>query len=228
MKVIRDIHPEITADKVHRLLGSAKVQNISGRLLKTIDRSIQRAYSLVRPKVVYTEKEIEKVEGRSLVLSENVVLKSGKLSRSLGKCDRAGVFVATIGKSIDSLIHRLAREEKMVDAYIFDIIGSVAAEDTVEKFQQMCDRLFEKKGEGTTLRFSPGYCDWKVQEQKKLFGLIDNGAIDVELTPSCLMTPRKSVSGVFGIANIRDIKRTVTNPCRQCGMRQCVARRTEG
>lgn len=228
MKIIRDIHPEITIDKVCRLLGCRKTGKLSGRLLKNIDRSIQRAYGLIRPKVVYTEKKIERADSRSLVLSENVVLTSGKLSGTLRKCDRAGVFIATIGKGIDSFIQGLTREEKMVDAYIFDVIGSVAAEDTVEKFHRMCDRLFERKEEGTTLRFSPGYCDWKVQEQKKLFDVMDNGAIDVQLTSSCLMTPRKSVSGVFGIAHIRDIARTITNPCRQCGMKHCVARRTEG
>jgi len=227
MKIIRDIHPEITIDKVSRLLGYRKKRRLSGRLLKNIDRSIQTAYGLIRPKIVYTEKKIERAGGGSLVLSENVVLNSGKLSRTLRKCDRAGVFIATIGKSIDSFIKRLAGEERMVDAYIFDVIGSIAAEDTVEKFHRVCDGLFEKEDEGTTLRFSPGYCDWKVHEQKKLFDMIDNGAIDVQLTSSCLMTPRKSVSGVFGIANIKDITRTIINPCRQCGMKHCTARRTE-
>ena len=228
MKIIREIHPEITFEKVCRLLGRGKRGHLSKRLLRRVDRSIEAAYELIGPAVVYTEKKIQGADNGSLVLAENMVLHSRKLTGTLGRCDRAAIFIATIGRGIDSLIQRLIKEKKLAEAYIFDAIGSIAAEETVEKFHRMCDRLFAGKNEVTTLRFSPGYCDWKVQEQRKIFDLMDNGSIGVHLTESCLMTPRKSVSGVFGIACGKQIAKNGGNPCLQCGMLHCMARRTDG
>lgn len=225
MKIISEIQPDITVEKVCRFLGSDATRRISKRLRGNIDRSIRIARDLVRPRVVYTEKTIRKAEKGSLVLEEEVALRSGRLSKAMGMCDRAAVFIATIGKGIDSFIHKLAEGERLADAYIFDAIGSVAAEETVEKFQRIFDTRSRRRQEGTTLRFSPGYCDWKVEEQRKIFGILDNSLIGVHLSPSFLMTPRKSVSGVFGIGSAVKIDRHSINPCSLCGLRGCVARR---
>jgi cobalamin-dependent methionine synthase I len=87
------------------------------------------------------------------------------------------------------------------------------------------DSKVKVKNQRTTLRFSPGYCDWKIHEQKKVFSVLENDLIDVDLNESYLMAPRKSVSGVFGIGNSELIDKDETNPCRSCGMHSCVARR---
>lgn len=225
MKIISEIQPEITIAKVSRLLGCDATRGISRRLRANIDRSIETARSLLRPNVVYTEKKIRNADNGSLILEEDVALRSGKLSKTLKKCDRAAVFIATVGKGIDSFIQKLVTRKKLTDAYILDAIGSVAAEDTVERFQSMFDHHSHPRKERTTLRFSPGYCDWRVEEQKKIFRLLDNSLIGVHLTPTCLMTPRKSVSGVFGIGSAVEIDRHSINPCSLCGQRRCVARR---
>jgi hypothetical protein len=225
MKIIREVQPEITVDKVCRFLGSGAAGRLSQRLRTNLDRSIRTARELVRPSVLFTEKAIKKVDGSSLILEEGVALRSGKLSRTMARCDRAAVFIATIGKEIDALIQKLLARQKLAEAYIFDAIGSCAAEDTVERFHRLFDRRSHTRKEHTTLRFSPGYCDWRVEEQRKLFGLLDNSLIGVHLTPSCLMTPRKSVSGVFGIGSAEIIDRRSLNPCSLCGLTHCVARR---
>jgi hypothetical protein len=41
---------------------------------------------------------------------------------------------------------------------------------------------------------SPGYGTWPITAQRALFDLLPHDEIQVELLPSCLMTPRKSVS----------------------------------
>jgi hypothetical protein len=47
------------------------------------------------------------------------------------------------------------------------------------------------------MRFSPGYCGWHVSGQKKLFAALEPEEIGITLTPSCLMKPLKSISGVI-------------------------------
>jgi hypothetical protein len=226
VKVMTDVCPKITIDGVSRLLGYRRPRDLSTRMLRAIERSLERSYELIKPRVLYTEKSIRSAGNGALLLDKDVVIRSRKLSKVCGKCDRAAIFVATVGKGIDSFIRKLMDQKRVAEAYIVDAIGSAAAEQTVDAFQRKYDTVETDRDERTTLRFSPGYCDWKVEEQRKLFKVIDNSLIGVELSESYLMTPRKSVSGIFGIGRRQEIGHVPTNPCVMCGMHNCIARRS--
>jgi hypothetical protein len=49
------------------------------------------------------------------------------------------------------------------------------------------------------VRFIPGYCNWLLSDQQKLFELIGGNNCGVKLTESSLMILIKSVSGVIGV-----------------------------
>jgi hypothetical protein len=224
MKIVDDTMPVISKERVFRLLGY-KGKAVSGRLEKKIDKCIAGVEKKIQPKVLYTTKKIRKIEGGTLVLEGDIKLKSARLSKTLGKCDRVTFFLATIGKRVDDVIRTSMRKKRLSDAYIYDAIGSAAVEATVDEFQNRMDSKVREKNRSTTLRFSPGYCDWKIKEQKKLFSVLENDLIDVDLNESCLMAPRKSVSGVFGIGDSKVIDKKESNPCRLCGMHTCAVRR---
>jgi len=223
--VVEGIRPVIKKDEVRRLLGGGRSDRLSPRLERRIEEFISEARRIIKPRVVYTTASAEKAPGGAVALDGETVLESRRLGRTLADCDAAAVFVGTIGPGIDRMINALAAEGRVSDACVLDAVGSAAVEETVEKFHRQFDSFAERLGGRTTLRFSPGYCDWRVEEQRKLFGVLGGEAIGVELTPSCLMRPRKSVSGVFGIGDAEAIDREGSNPCRRCGMRGCAARR---
>lgn len=224
MKKVNNIKVDINKEKIYRLLGKKK-RRLSRRLSQRVERCIEETRDIINPRILYTTSDVNKIDKNSLQLSNNVTLKSARMSHSLKGCDSVTVFVATIGEKIDELIEEAMKENRLSDAYIYDAIGSVAVEEAVDNFQKTFDEKAKEKDETTTLRFSPGYCDWQIQEQKKLFDLLSNKELKVELSDSCLMTPRKSVSGVFGICDSKDVNKEDTNPCKRCGMRSCIARR---
>ncbi len=224
MNVVEDTRPAISKERVFRLLGK-KDKGVSARLSRKIDKHIAGMEKTIRPKVLYTTKKIEKIEGGTLTLEGGVKLKSAKISKTLGKCERITFFLATIGEQVDDVIETSLSEKKLSDAYIYDAIGSAAVEATVDDFQNKMDKAVKAKNQRTTLRFSPGYCDWKISEQKQVFSVLENDLIDVDLSESYLMAPRKSVSGVFGIGSRELVDKDETNPCKLCGMHTCVARR---
>jgi hypothetical protein len=199
MKIVDDTRPVISKERVFRLLGQ-KDKEVSGRLARKIDKHIAGLEKTIRPKVLYTTRKIQKIEGSTLTLEGDIKLKSAKISKTLKKCDRITFFLATIGEQVDDVIKTTLGEKRLSDAYIYDAIGSAAVEATVEDFQNTMDKAVKEKNERTTLRFSPGYCDWKIHEQKKVFTVLENDLIDVGLNESYLMAPRKTVSGVFGMA----------------------------
>ena len=70
-----------------------------------IDKQIAGLQKMIRPKVLYTTKKIQKIEGSTLTLEGDIKLKSAKISKTLGKCDRITFFLATIGDRVDDVIN---------------------------------------------------------------------------------------------------------------------------
>jgi hypothetical protein len=222
LKFFSDIRVEISRDTVFRLLGRRN-GTTPARTAKRLDAFMERARGLVRPRVLYSTRKVEEAGKGPAALEGGVSLKSGKLSKTLAGCQSATVFLATIGGEIDTVIKDLSDDNKLSDAYIYDAIGSVAVEAAVNDFQNKFDLSLADSGKSTTLRFSPGYCDWNIKEQTKIFDVLDGKAAGVSLSPSFLMNPRKSVSGVFGIAPGPAQERP--SPCTMCSRESCIARR---
>ena len=91
---------------------------------------------------------------------------------------------------------------------VMDAAASALVEET-------CDHLQESLPfSHLTFRFSPGYGDVPLSLQKQLLKVLDAGKrIGLTLTPSMLMVPQKSISGIVGIGK-EAIKRT----CSGCQM----------
>ena len=227
MKVLRDIKLDIREEQVKRYLVQGRGKKLTRRTRGTLLRSLDDCRHLLKPAVLYTAKPIVKAMNNSVVLKDNVSFSGRRLSRAMKKCTEATLYIATVGSTFDATMQDLMRKKQLSRAYIYDAIGSVAAEETVELFQKAYDEKIEKKGQSTTLRFSPGYCDWSIEEQKKLFQVLDSRRIDVSLSSTCLMKPRKSVSGIFGIGNAEEIGKKRSNPCNSCTRNKCLVRRSD-
>jgi len=144
-------------------------------------------------------------------------------------------FVATAGQEFEDFQQRLMQEGDMVRVYLANEIGSLIAEKTADRMEELLQEQLAPKGLCRTNRFSPGYCGWHVSEQPILFELFSEkeNALEsnrtptpcgIKLTDSCLMIPIKSVSGVIGIGhNVK--KRDYT--CHFCGLDSCYKRKAK-
>ena len=138
------------------------------------------------------------------------------------KSDSVAIFLCTAGAEIGLRSRKAMQERDLLKGYIYDVIGSEIVEAAADLMQADLERNLLETGKKITNRYSPGYCGWDVAEQHNLFELLPENFCDVKLTPSALMDPVKSVSGIIGIGE--NIK---SNPytCRMCGMKDCVYRR---
>ncbi|MBN1276244.1 MAG: hypothetical protein JXA35_02045 [Deltaproteobacteria bacterium] len=184
--------------------------------------------SMIAPRLSYRTNRITSTAYGTVCFNGCVELESVKLSKVMNHCESAVCFVATIGGKIEKEIARLTNENSLFDAYILDSMGSMAVEKMAEEFWKDMQKKYFTEDKGITLRFSPGYCDWPIIEQNKLFHrLLDARQTDVTLTDSCLMNPRKSISGLFGIHPFRTGDGPVSpyNPCSDCKKRNCSEKR---
>jgi len=208
------------------LFGGKKSSRFTDFINNKSDDLFSKCNTLVTPLLSYQITEIDSIDNRTVYLENGIGLKSPKLSKVMKHCDDVICFIATIGDGIEKEIARLTDEGRLFNAYILESMGSMAVESMVDSFCKDMEIKYTAQDKGITLRFSPGYCDWPVAEQKKLFRIVDSGHINVTLTDSCLMHPRKSISGVFGIHPFDgDNPVSPYNPCCDCKKKDCMARR---
>jgi len=222
---VLNFRPEFPRDDVLRLMGGGPDRKGTRATNAKVETWIRRLRLSVSPRIVFSSRALRSVDHKGVQLSDGIYLRSGKLSRALGSSKRLVCFVATLGREIDAEVSRLTEKGRLSEAYIVDALGSVCAENTVERFQDAMDDHLREQGLGTTLRFSPGYCDWSVRQQITLFRMVDAKSIGVSLSPSALMSPQKSVSGVFGVATAGSVSPARSNPCLICAKRDCFSRR---
>lgn len=217
---------ELDKRKVYRSLGYSNGHKPKPSIKSLVDEEIAEAYQLIRPSCFYQFMDIKRIRRPKLTLvnGTNITLTSEVLSWALYPCRQAVVFVASIGPALEKRVARLMKEGQSGKAIILDAIGSEAAEKTVYYLQEKVRRVAKLDDAETTLRYSPGYCDWDITQQKLLFGVMNSAPIMVNLSDECLMTPRKSISGIIGLG-WDEKSRLKLPPCRFCTRQDCKNRR---
>jgi len=225
MRTLR-IEPEIGKTDLVRLLGGRNGSVRSSSVSNRIDTWTDRIHDLIEPHLSYLVRPIERVDAFTVTVN-GVSFTSSRISRALRACTDAVCFIATIDEGIEREVKKLMLAGKLSEAYILDSMGSVAVEGMVAKFHEQIEATYRRSGRSVTIRFSPGYCDWNISEQKKLFSLFDTDKVPVTLhRDTWLMGPRKSVSGIFGILPYDNGGIAASyNPCTECAKTACIARR---
>jgi len=225
--MLMNFTPEIDRAQFAEKFGAKNLRGFSYALNEKIDLYTAGLGKLLSPRLDYRKLTIDAAENGTLRLKGGIEFNSRKLSKAMSRCVEAVCFIATIGDGIENEINRLTDQNRLSDAFINDTMGSLLVEGLVNQFHQEMQSRYRQEGRSTSLRFSPGYCDWSIEEQKKLFDLFDEDLLDVELSDTCLMSPRKSISGVFGISSNACSRWVSTyNPCRDCSKKNCSERRT--
>ena len=213
---------DIDGRQVLREIGYHTNRKPPARILSLVDEYIENVKNLVSPSYSGVVREIELVQGSRVVTEGSIVFESEVLARLLEQCDRAAVFALTIGGHLEEMVDQLAEEGLVVQAAVLDAIGSAAVESVTDFVQGMIGEIARGRGLYTSRRFSPGYCDWEVSQQKMVFRAVNGDSAGIRLTDGCLMLPRKSISGIIGIGP-KEIENY--NPCKSCDKLDCIGRR---
>ena len=166
----------------------------------------------------------KKLDNAHLQVAETV-LQSGKIiTSSLREATSFAIFVATVGNGFDRWNRAIQSGDDMVHAFFADSLGSVLAEACAAVMLIDIEREMTEQGLFVSNSYSPGYCDWRLEEQRKLFSLLPGQFCGVSLTESCLMLPIKSVSGIIGIG--KDVQKRLYS-CEVCTMTTCIKNRNK-
>ncbi len=143
------------------------------------------------------------------------------VTHQLKNSERAAWYVCTAGEEISRYTRQLMDEGDLMKGYVADVLANVVVEAAMDRIQSSLENEMTKAGLKITNRYSPGYCDWDIAEQKKLFSVFPENYLDIALSDSCLMIPVKSVSGIIGIGEkVKFNKYT----CHLCSDKACLYR----
>jgi len=219
-----DVNIEIDKKQVCHYIGYADDQNLSARISSLIDDYAEHAHSLINPLYSYVIKDVEWARGSIALIEGSVILKSRIIAQLLERCPQVAIFVVTIGEYLEETASQLAKDGLILQATVLDAIGSGAVEKVADFVQDKIKEISKAKGLVTSRRFSPGYCDWNIGQQRMLFYALTGNTVGIRLTGECLMIPQKSISGIMGIgpanANVENY-----NPCKFCNKQDCPGRR---
>lgn len=166
------------------------------------------------------QKQRVQVDAEGVTLANGVRFTSRDLAAHLKGCQEALLLGATLGSRVDAAIRRLA-------------LGSVAEGAAAQAvaaalIESYCDEVqakYDTGGLAQRPRFSPGYGDWDLAEQRLLFPVLNcSKLIGLTLTDGCMMAPSKSVTAIIGLSE--DVQ-CVWNKCMTCGNINCPYRSGE-
>jgi len=214
---------DIDTEQVFNNMGYGTDGVPSARIESLVKEYADNISHLVEPSYSYVIRDINSVRGSRVFIEGSVTFRSNIIAELLEQCQKVAVFVLTIGGRLGEVVRQLSEDGLMVQAAVLDAIGSDAAETLAHVVQDIVGKEAEAEGLGISQRFSPGYCDWRVSQQKMVFRAMGDDTASVRLTDGCLMIPQKSISGIIGIGS-RD-KVESYNPCPTCKKRDCIGRR---
>lgn len=186
-----------------------------------LDEAADICLAAVSPKNVVKEFVLN---NKTMHLENTDVYFRGKdIAAHLDGCRRVYLIAATLGLEIDRLTARLTRERPSLGIMV-DSAAVCAAESYMD---DICAGLAAECGEPLTPRFSCGYGDFPLEQQRDFVRLLDTGRrIGVYLGKGLLMTPMKSVTAVVGIGGAGAAENGCGGSCGRCSAAECAYRKS--
>ncbi len=220
--IVTDLPVEINLEALLKLSGYTEKRPAPKRLVDAAQKMIDRGRALSRPRAVYEVYEVADEQGGKIKLGGGTF--TGKILHTvLAGSELAAAYAATLGDELDAESRRLGSEGDVLSSVLLDTVGSlILANASVSFVGRLYDTEARPRGYAVTAPFGPGQCKWDLTEQRVLFDLIKPESIGIALSDSCLMIPKKSVSGVLGFGPKERI--FTSTPCRLCSRKDCPGR----
>ena len=206
LKIFKKIDLTVDEEEILRLLACHKIRDKTSntKLSKLIEETKALIGTLLHPQGMF------KIVDKRVLQAEPYFRGQDKIALAL----------CTIGDELEHKVSELNQKGELAHAVVLDAIGSVAAENTADFINLQICEWCQKRGWGTSQRFSPGYENWSLEGQKFIFSLLPAERIKVRLNQSCMMIPIKSVSFAIKIGE-EFVGLSKKRICEICNLKNC-------
>ncbi|MCR4651458.1 MAG: Vitamin B12 dependent methionine synthase activation subunit [Lachnospiraceae bacterium] len=166
--------------------------------LQMVQNLREEVIGKIAPKAVYDRFRIELPKEGVIDMPYGRVV-SKDLYNNLKGCEEVYIFAATIGAEYDRLVKR-SSIRSMANAAVINSIGATAVEELCDMLNEMLRLEALEEGHALRPRYSPGYGDLALENQKGIFSvLLPEKNLSLTLKDNLIMAPEKSVTAIIGI-----------------------------
>lgn len=188
-------------------------------LADTAKQCINEINSIMTPRWTYRVYSVCPDNCGVKIIDNDYYIKSCDIQKLLKNSDKCVIMAATLGTEVDKKIAYYQKID-MSKAVIFDACASATVEALCDYAQQQIKSIENVKF--LTMRYSPGYGDFDIEEQKKVLELTDAyRKIGLTTNSSYVLTPLKSVTAVMGITD--EPYMICYNSCNNCSKNKTCA-----
>jgi len=198
--ILHDIPFTIPRYKVLlRLKYNVSLSKTNEKVDHLIDAMMDEAYVITHAQASIQEFGIrEHTEDTVMLVNTDFVLRGSDIAKHVHECYQVSVMVCTIGKELYEVVQALLKNGEVARATVLDAVGSEAVEALADAVTSIIKHNAQAEGATITSRFSPGYGNWDITEQRGLLKLLEAEKIGVMLTKKCVMIPEKSITACIG------------------------------
>jgi hypothetical protein len=184
----------------HRLGFKKQTTKLTAQQQKETDIFIEDALSLITLKGCTRRIVIDKNDGSKVVISGDLVFRSKQLARFLCDCREALLMGATAGSVIMEAIADQTRKDNLFAAVVYDATASEMTDAALIWLMDYFNNQLRREGKKLLpRRFSAGYADFKLENQKNIHQQLEMQKIGVAINSNFILLPEKSVTAITGI-----------------------------
>jgi len=192
---------DLPREAIYRRLGYRRdATQISPRQTAEIEDYMEEARSLISLKGTALRLPVRGISPVRVVLGDDVVFESRHLARFLDRSREVALLGTTAGSAIMTAIAEDAAGRNVTRAVVMDATASELADAALDWIMSYLRSSLRR--ENRTLlsrRYSAGYGDFLLENQRTIYRLLQLERFGVTLTESCLLIPEKSVTALTGI-----------------------------
>lgn len=201
IKVFNPITLPTPKDRIYSRLGFAKgITKLDDKQRKEVEGYIEKALEIVELKGVGAILPINKIEASKIILAEDITFESEALAKFLADSKEVLLMAATSGSGIVKAISKDSAGKDVTAAVVFDAVASEMTDNALSWISSYFNRQLSRESKQlTSRRFSAGYGDFLLENQKIIYDLLKLGQLGISLSDKYILIPEKSVTAVAGI-----------------------------
>ena len=209
---------EIDAAETRRYAGLKKAENFGE---KNILDACAEALLLIEVRGAW---EVYDYNNHNVMSEPPFEIVGKSIIKHLDACEKVICMAATVGSEIEREINKKFERGEYLSSVLLDAAATAAVEQAADLMEKNFAAIFSKDGYKMRWRFSPGYGDWNLTAQEKLFKICGAEQIGLKLSSAMMLEPRKSITAIIGLERTSK-KSQRKKSCAECDRLDCAMRK---
>ena len=177
--------------EIFRRLGYRKgITRIGEDQKEVIEDYIEYALSLIHLRGAGRRISIKEKRFSNIVLSNSIVFESKDLSKMIGDCEEIILMGATAGDDVIESIRGDTEANQLTRGVVLDAVASEMVDASLDWIVDYFNHDLRRENKQLTKRrFSAGYGDFILENQKVIYDTLQLGRIGVQINENYILIP---------------------------------------